>query len=147
MRKDIFIDTNIAKNFNNPLDPEYRKLLKWLKDEGFWVMNQKLLIEYGRTNQNVIVLVNELQRKGRLVSFSKTDLAAIRFSKSYEKQLRSNSEDWHHLKTIWLSDRKIAIIIDEGLRYDVNCSPKQNGITPWAVSRPEGVDYQNYFPE
>jgi hypothetical protein len=28
--KDIFIDNSIAKNFANPLDPEYKKLVAWL---------------------------------------------------------------------------------------------------------------------
>lgn len=30
MKKDIFIDNNIASKFSNPLDPEYKKLIKWL---------------------------------------------------------------------------------------------------------------------
>jgi len=30
MKKDIFIDNNVAKNFSNPADPEYKKLIKWL---------------------------------------------------------------------------------------------------------------------
>jgi len=144
--KDIFIDTNIAKNFTNPLDPEYKKLISWLKEEGVWVVNQKLLIEYGRTNQNIAVLTNELNKRGRLIKFEKSELDTIQFSKTYEKQLRSNGEDWVHLKTIWLSVRKIGIIIDEGLRRDVNASPKQQGIQPQAVSRPEHIDYENYEP-
>lgn len=146
MKKDIFIDTNIAKNFTNPLDPEYKKLIIWLKNEGVWVINQKLLIEYGRTNQNIIVLINELLKKGRLTKIEKSDLETIKFSKSDERKLRSNSEDWPHIKTICLSDRKIGIIIDLGLRQDVNNSSKQNGIQPQAFSRPEQVDYENYMP-
>jgi hypothetical protein len=144
--KDIFIDTNIAKNFTNPLDPEYKKLLHWLRTEGVWVVNQKLLVEYGRTNQTIAVLVNELNKKGRLRKFEKPQLEAIKFTKTYEKKLNSNGEDWVHLKTIWLSVRKIAVIIDEGLRKDVNRSPRQNGIQPQAVSRPEQIDYENYKP-
>ena len=30
MLKDLFIDNNVAKNFANPLDPEYKKLIQWL---------------------------------------------------------------------------------------------------------------------
>lgn len=30
MEKDIFIDTNVAKNFSNPMDFEYIKLIVWL---------------------------------------------------------------------------------------------------------------------
>ena len=29
--KDIFIDNNIAKNFGNPMDEEYQKLIRWLQ--------------------------------------------------------------------------------------------------------------------
>ncbi len=144
--KDIFIDTNIAKNFTNPLDPEYKRLIVWLKNKGVWVVNQKLLVEYGRTNQNIIVLTNVLLREGRLVKIEKAQLEEIKFSKTYEKRLRSNAEDWYHLKTIWLSVRKLGIVIDEGLRTDINNSPRQNGVQPQAVSRPEHIDYENYEP-
>lgn len=141
--KDIFIDTNIAKNFTNPFDPEYKKLVLWLRDKGTWVVNQKLLVEYGRTNQTIFVLINELQKQGRIVKYEKPDLDAIPFKKSYQKKLKSNSEDWTHLKTIWLSVRKIGIIIDRRLRDDVNSSPLQSGIQPTAVSRPQEIDYEN----
>ncbi len=136
-QKDIFIDTNIAKNFKNPADPEYKKLLEWLFREGVWVVNQKLLVEYGRTNQNIFFLISELQKQGRLKKFEKSDLDKIKFKKSYEKGLQSNNEDWIHLKTIWLSVRKIGIIIDNGLRNDIYNSPLQDGIQPRAVSRPQ----------
>ena len=58
-RKDLFIDNNIAKNFSNPLDPEYKKLIKWLiefnsnpkkhDDNAHLVVSQKLIAEYYRT--------------------------------------------------------------------------------------------------
>jgi hypothetical protein len=141
--KDIFIDTNIAKNFKNPADPEYKKLLAWLFKEGVWVVNQKLLVEYGRTNQNILVLTNILLREGRLIKVERSELDEIKFKKAFIKSLESNNEDWTHLKTIWLSVRKIGIIIDNGLRNDVNNSPLQNGIQPRAVSRPQDIDYEN----
>lgn len=144
--KDIFIDTNIAKNFTNPIDPEYKKLIRWLREEGVWIVNQKLLVEYGRTNQNIAVLTNELSKRGRLRKFEKGELEEVKFTKTYENKLNSNGEDWIHLKTIWLSVRKIGIIIDEGLRKDVNQSPRRDGIQPCAVSRPEHIDYENYQP-
>lgn len=141
--KDIFIDTNVAKNFINPLDPEYKKLVLWLRNEGTWIVNQKLLVEYGRTNQTILVLINELQKQGRIIKYEKSELDAIKFKKTYQKNLKSNSEDWVHLKTVWLSVRKIGIIIDSGLRDDVNNSPLQSGIQPKAVSRPQNIDYEN----
>ena len=33
MIKDILVDNNIAKNFKNPANPEYEKLIKWLFEE------------------------------------------------------------------------------------------------------------------
>lgn len=30
MRKDIFIDNNIACRFSNPMDPEMKKLIAWI---------------------------------------------------------------------------------------------------------------------
>ena len=60
MKKDLFIDNNIAKNFSNPQDEEYIKLTKWLinfdssdienKDNyAHLVVSKKLLGEYNRT--------------------------------------------------------------------------------------------------
>lgn len=142
-QKDFFIDTNIAKNFMNPADPEYKKLLSWLFKEGVWVVNQKLLVEYGSTNQTILVLINELQKQGRIKKFETSELDKFLFEKSFEKRLISNKKDWIHLKTIWLSTRKIGITIDSGLRNDVKNSPLQNGIQPRAVSRPQDIDYVN----
>lgn len=142
-QKDIFINTNIAKNFKNPADPEYKKLLAWLFREGVWVVNQKLLVEYGNTNQTILVLINELQKQGRIKKFKTSELDKFLFEKSFEKRLISNKKDWIHLKTIWLSTRKIGITIDSGLRNDVKNSPLQNGIQPRAVSRPQDIDYVN----
>jgi len=39
MKKDIFIDNNIAKNFTNPLDGEYKKLVQWLMRYNFYQKN------------------------------------------------------------------------------------------------------------
>ena len=53
MINDIFIDDNIAKNFANPIDPEYRNLITWLlsyyanpNQDAHLVVSQKLLEEY-----------------------------------------------------------------------------------------------------
>jgi len=142
MRKDIFLDSNIVKNFSNPLDEEYKKLFQWISTIGYLAISQKLLVEYGRTNQNLSVLVNRLQADGRLIKFQSQDLNTIRFDKKTLKNLKSNREDQLHLKVILLSDRKIAIIIDKKFRDDVNGFPKYNGIKPQAVARPEEIDYK-----
>ena len=142
--KDIFIDTNIAKNFQNPLDPEYKKLLSWLLREGIWVVSQKLLVEYGRTNQNIAVLTNKLLIDGRLRIIPSTEHKQFTFTKREEKDLCCNNEDRWHLRTVLLSHRKIAIAIDENFRKDINGFRKIDGVQPQAVARPEQIDYENY---
>jgi hypothetical protein len=78
MLKDIFIDNNIAKNFCNPLDPQYKNLIKWLMYDStaYLVVSQKLLVEYvGSTGQspsltNITVIIDRLTRDGRIIKFS-----------------------------------------------------------------------------
>ncbi len=75
MLKDIFIDNNIAKNFSNPLDPEYKKLIRWLitddrqnsANNAYLVISPKLIAEYQRTARDalsptniVIIIVSQL---------------------------------------------------------------------------------------
>jgi hypothetical protein len=78
--KDIFVDTNVAKNFANPQDYEYRKFIRWLLqyDESnvgknaYLAMSNKLLAEYGRTvgyphsMTNIIIIVAKCTQEGRL---------------------------------------------------------------------------------
>lgn len=144
LKSDLFIDTNVAKNFKNPLDPEYKKLVQWLRYKGCWVVSKKLLVEYGRSNQNIVVLTDLLQRQGRLKTIDNEAHNKLVFTKLTERRLTCNAEDRWHLKTILLSHRKIAIIIDVALRNDVNNHPMQEGIKPQAVARPEEIDYESY---
>ena len=61
MKKDIFIDNNIACKFSNPQDPEYIKLTQWLlqfddkdvENKDYYahlVVSKKLLGEYYRSS-------------------------------------------------------------------------------------------------
>ena len=77
MRNDIFLDSNIVKNFSNPLDEEYKKLFQWISTIGYLAVSQKLLVEYGRTNQNLSVLINRLLADGRLIKFEPKELNTI----------------------------------------------------------------------
>ena len=59
MKKDIFIDNNIAMNFANPSDAEYKKLLCWLyvynhdpNKDAYLVVSIKLIEEYIGTSGN-----------------------------------------------------------------------------------------------
>lgn len=142
LKSDLFVDTNVAKNFKNPLDPEYKKLLSWLRSRGCWVVSKKLLVEYGRSNQNIVVLTDILQRQGRLKVIENEAHNKFISTKLTEKRLTCNAEDGWRLKTILLSHRKIAVIIDVALRNDVNNHPIFNGVKPQAVARPEEIDYE-----
>ncbi len=87
MRKDIFIDNNIASKFSNPQDKEYIKLTEWLmfydqndslnKDNyAHLVVSKKLLVEYSRSSLNAISdtsipsIVDKLLREDRLIIVS-----------------------------------------------------------------------------
>lgn len=58
MKKDIFIDNNIACRFSNPMDPEMKKLIAWImeceegsQNNAILMMSDKLLREYGASCQ------------------------------------------------------------------------------------------------
>lgn len=51
MKKDIFIDNNIACRFANPMDPEMKKLINWImkneegsEDNAILVVSDKLFM-------------------------------------------------------------------------------------------------------
>lgn len=150
MKKDLFVDNNVAKNFKNPADPEYRKLMNWLFTEGHLVLTHKLNMEYlasnqGNFGQSIITIINKLTIDGRLVKISTEEMKAFTFPKSLDKKCLKLNKDYWHLKAILLSNRKAAIIIDKAFRDAVNNHPKHNGIQACAVARPEDIDYENYI--
>jgi len=140
--KDLFVDTTCAHQFCNPINEDYKILLKWLSEEGTLIYNNQLLIEIGRGNQTLFALINLLIQSGRAKKITSSELKNFEFSKSQHKKFMCNKEDRIHLKTIILSDRKIAIVGDNNLRRDVNILPKYQGIKPVAVELPSEIDYK-----
>lgn len=158
MKKDIFIDNNIASRFKNPADPEYIKLLDWLirfqeVNEGqedrnaYLVVSNKLLSEYNRSNedvkgrQNIIAIIGRLQKEGRLVFVKNPEISSFRlkyFTKKIEKKLTCNLEDWDHIPIVLLSDRKFALSIDDAFVRDLNNFPR---FSATACKRPEDLPY------
>jgi len=159
MKKDIFIDNNIAKNFTNPMDPEYKKLIQWLRtkkdiphgkeDEinAHLAVSQKLLMEYKRSSQNassatnIGVIFDLLLREGRLVRVSKEQINSFKdeyFTKAIQKRLLSNTEDQEHIPVVLLSYRKYALSIDDNFLKDLVNFPKHK-VT--AAKRPENIPY------
>ena len=154
MRKDIFIDNNIACRFSNPIAPEIKKLLDWLmkyeqdsKENAMLMVSQKLKHEYmascrgtyGRTS--IPVIMDKLTREGRLVNVSNEDIKTFKnkyFTKAVEKKLRSNNEDRNHIPVVLLSERKYALTKDTNFTYDLENFP---GFKVLVSSRPENIPY------
>ena len=158
MKKDIFIDNNIASRFKNPADPEYIKLRDWLihyeeikegeeDKNAHLVVSHKLLGEYSRSNQNVkdgqniIVIIARLQKQGRLIFVKNQDIKdfqQVHFTKKTEKRLSCNEEDKEHIPVVLLSHRKYALNIDDAFVTDILNFP---GFRALACKRPEEMPY------
>jgi len=159
MKKDLFIDNNIAKNFSNPQDEEYIKLTKWLinfdssdignKDNyAHLVVSQKLLVEYLRTSMGatsdtaIPIIIEKMQREGRLILISNQqikDFKSAHYSSRVERNLRSNNEDREHIPLVLLSDRKFALSYDDNFIYDLE---NFAGFTVRVEKRPEDLPYE-----
>jgi hypothetical protein len=147
MRKwrDIFVDNTVAKNFCNPLDPEYKEFICWLFFQGSLVVSNKILAEYHRTcagsqsRSNILAVIAAQTRRGRLRKFENADLAEIKFDKARLRRLKRNREDYLHLKLVILSRRRLALTNDQNFEWDVNYFP---GIGARASNRPEKLPYR-----
>lgn len=155
MLKDIFIDNNIAKNFSNPLDLEYKKLIRWLikdnrqnpSNNGYLVVSPKLIAEYQRTARNsfsptnIVIIIDRLTREGRLIKISNQAIKDFKqkyFTKKVVRKLMCNHEDREHIPVVLLSHRKYALSLDDKLIYDLRNFP---GFTVLAEKRPEDLPY------
>lgn len=136
MKKDIFIDNNIACRFSNPMDPEMKKLIAWIMEyeEGshnnaMLVVSDKLLREYiascqgayGATSIPTIIIIGKLTREGRLTKITNADIKGfqnIYFTKTVERTLRSNQENRNHIPVVLLSERKFALTNDRNFTFD-----------------------------
>jgi hypothetical protein len=156
MKKDIFIDNNIASRFGNPMDEEYKKLVRWLlkndeenKEEcGFLAVSHKLIGEYNRSNIHpnsltaIPILVTKLQREGRLTFIDNQAIKDFKkefFTNKVEKKLLSNEEDREHIPLVLLSDRKFALTIDDNFTKDLKKFP---GFEVTVSSRPEKIPFE-----
>ncbi len=152
--KDIFIDTNIASRFSNPLDLEYKKLVKWLTNyvensttNAYLVVSNKLLNEYYRSSQNacsatsIPTIINQLTREGRLIKISNRAITEFQkqfFTKKVISKLTCNSQDREHIPVVLLSNRKYVLAIDNNFLYDLVNFP---GFVVTAAKRPQNLPY------
>ena len=154
--KDIFIDNNVASRFSNPLDPEYLKLIRWLKKYdpanirncAILVVSIKLLEEYyssamyAKSNTSIPIIIDQLTREGRLRKFTNLtikDFIRTKYTKKISKNLRCNRKDRNHIPIVLLSQRQFAISIDDNFIYDLINFP---GYHVTAVKRPELINYE-----
>lgn len=153
--KDLFIDNNIAKNFSNPMDPEYKKLIGWLMNydeskqaaHAHLVVSHKLLNEYYRSARDaqsgtsIPTIIQKLTREGRLIKISNEEIKAFQrqyFTQKIKRKLTSNREDWDHLALVLLSVRKYGLSLDDALVNDLRDFP---GFVVWLEKRPEDLPY------
>src|SRR5271154_1635534 len=104
MPKDVFVDNNVAKNFCNPVDQNYKDFITWLRDEGSLVVTNKIRGQFvGSTGgsasaTNIVVIIDRLTRDGRLIKFSPQQLKGLIFKPRTKRALRSNRKDHPHIK-------------------------------------------------
>ena len=143
---DLFVDSNLSQFFCRPIDQAYKRLITWLCTEGRLVVCQTLVAEYHDAVRGsdrataLVVIVDRLQRDGRLRFFKKGEMQAFRIKANRRKRLRSNRRDHDYLKIVLLSDRKIGLSDDKDLRYDINNYP---GYAAVAAGHPSEVDYRS----
>ena len=140
--KDVFFDTNLSSNLINPVAKEYKDFLNWLFDVGALVMTNKLEVEYGRGDQNLIVVIHKLTIEGRLNRINNRALSSYSFPKRIERRLLSNNADRVHIKCVILSNRKMAIVGDNKLQRDINNLPRIGGVKPVAENSPSMLNYK-----
>lgn len=140
--KDIFVDTSSAQNLSNPKSQGYKDLLEWLKKDGHLVYSDGLLREIGQGNQVLLTLINKLIADGRSNKIKNNQLNNLTIKKSIERNFISNWKDRIHIKTVILSNRKLAIALDNNLRRDINLYPKVDGVKPVAVDCPTKCCYK-----
>lgn len=155
MRKDIFIDNNVTKNFANPLDPEYKKLIQWLiafnpndeAENAYLTVSNKLIAEYMRTSgsasslTNITVIINKMTKEGRLVKVSNEEIKDFKrkyFKKKIIRNFTCNKEDQEHIPVVLLSHRKYALSLDDKFINDLINFP---GFAVLAAKRPENLPY------
>ncbi len=152
--KDIFIDNNVAKNFANPVDPEYKRLIRWLRkfdgdleDSAHLVVSNKLIAEYKRTSggaysgTNIAVIIGQLNKEGRLPKITNQQIKDFQrkyFKKKVIRRLTCNREDQDHIPVVLLSHRKYALSLDNDFTRDLMNFP---GFNAWVEKRPQDLPY------
>lgn len=155
MIKDIFIDNNVTKNFINPMDNEYKKLIQWLNiynenDQlvnAHLVISNKLLGEYLATAShsdspnNIVAIIDKMTREGRLINITSDQIKGFKkkyYTKKIRRILKCNANDRNHIPLVLLSNRKMALTLDYNFLSDLLNFP---GFSVTGARRPQDIAY------
>jgi hypothetical protein len=155
VHRDIFIDNGIARCFCNPIDPEYKRLYKWLEtydpstpsQNAYLMTSNKIINEYNRTcantnsDKNIAVLINKLLSEGRTKKIHNDQIKEFQrehFKPHIKRRLKCNRADHDHIPVVLLSDRRYALSSDPRFRGDINSFPSFNAR---AERRPQDLPY------
>jgi hypothetical protein len=140
-QRDIVIDNNIMSLYDSPKDENIKMLFRWLREEGTLTASKNLIKEYRQSgNQKLVILINELNRKGRYLLITKSEIDSFKIDRHFN--YTCNYKDREHAKLVFLSIRKRLIANDNKLVHDVNSFKKVNGIKPCACKNPQNCCYK-----
>jgi hypothetical protein len=158
MKKDIFIDNNIACLFASTTNQHCIELIVWLlnndmenpENNGYLMISDELRKEYFRSNSgcdkkfSIIMVYFQLQKDGRLHGKSKEELAAFKRTNMPKKcwnKLNSKESDREHIPLVFLSDRKLVLSNDTEFLNDLINFPKFGKDVRYSRT-PEGLEYR-----
>jgi predicted nucleic acid-binding protein len=138
--KDIVIDTNVIRLYDEPGDPIFKALFAWLGQHGTLVVSQKLVTEYGGTGNELLAgLIGQLMKTKRFIRVQTSELKAFKADAHYN--YLCNKKDVWHARLVFVSRRKLLVSLDNNLVDDVNGFQKISGIKPRATRRPNREFY------
>lgn len=168
MKKDIFIDAQIANKFSGDnLSPEYKALINWLllddkdnpENNAHLLSSKYLFKEYEGGNRgcqhefSICHIYSILQGQGRINKVENDQIEAFKtqyFSKSIWDNLnckQGDSDDPLHIIIILLSDRRMALIDDDDFITDLINFPKFGKTVKAQKDLSPKFDYKNYAPQ
>ncbi len=137
----IVIDTNVIRLYDEPADPIFKALFKWLGERGSLVVSQKLVVEYGGTGNPLLAgLISQLIARKRFIRVQKHELDSFTADRHYN--YRCNPKDKWHARLVFISPRKLLVSLDNNFVADVNGFRKVDGIKPRASRHPPKDFYE-----
>jgi len=163
MKKDIFIDADVANKFASTKDEHLLELINWLlesKNQSFLMMSDYLRNDCFKGNNHcskefsICTIYFQLQKDDRLNVKTKKEIKLFQqkfFNKKVWDKLKcttnkkgDKSNDPEHIALILLSDRRIALTEDENLLNGILDFPMKGigGIKATVAKKPQELNYK-----